>query len=351
MLVAVYTERKIAAFIQDRLGPMEVGYKGTLQTLADLLKLLQKETIIPQAANKKLFVLAPIWIFITVVAGFIVMPVNNTWLGAPTHLGLLYLLAMASLKVVGILLAGWSSNNKFARLGALRAVAQFLAYEIPLGISVLCVVVVCRNLDLNAISAYQGLGIYSLDPNHTPISYFLGIKGLEVTRVGGLFSWNIFRMPCLTVAYIIFFISSLATSNRIPFDLAEAESELVAGYHTEYSGLSWAWMMLSEYAMLFLMGLFGVILFLGGWNSLFPNIGPLKLALYTNGYPGTWVGSIWASFWLLVKTWVIILLQMWVKWTFPRLRTDQLIKFCWLYLIPLGLLTLLITIWWQFIIL
>ncbi|OJW72084.1 MAG: NADH-quinone oxidoreductase subunit H [Candidatus Amoebophilus sp. 36-38] len=351
MLVAVYIERKLAAFIQDRLGPMEVGYKGSLQTLADLLKLVQKEIIIPQEANKKLFVLAPIWILITIVAGFVVLPVNNTWLGAPTHTGLLYLLAMVSLKVVGILLAGWASNNKFARLGAIRAIAQFLAYEIPLGLSVLCVVVVCRNLDLGMISSYQGLGTYGLDPNHTPISYFLGIKGLEVTQVGGIFSWNIFRMPCLSIAYIIFFITSLAISNRIPFDLAEAESELIAGYHTEYSGLYWAWMMLSEYALLFLMALFGVILFWGGWNSPFPNIGPLKLATYTNGYPCTWLGSIWTFFWLFGKTMLVILIQMWIKWTFPRLRTDQFIKFCWLYLIPLGLLTLLITIWWQFLIL
>jgi NADH-quinone oxidoreductase subunit H len=351
MLVAVYIERKLAAFIQDRLGPMEVGPKGILQTVADLLKLLQKEIIVPQAANKKLFILAPIWMLITVVAGFTVLPVHNTWLGAPTHTGLLYLLAMLSLKVVGIFVAGWSSNNKFARLSALRAVAQFLAYEIPLGLSVLCVVVVCRNLDLSIISSQQGLDIYSLEQEAIQPSYLLGIKGWEVAHVGGIFTWNIFRMPCLAIAYAIFFITSLAISNRIPFDLSEAESELIAGYQIEYSGLYWAWIMVSEYSMLFLMGLLGIILFWGGWNTPLPNLGPLKLASYTNGYPHTWVGSIWAFFWLFGKTMVIILLQMWIKWTFPRMRTDQFIKLCWLYLIPLGLFTLLVSLWWQFLIL
>lgn len=158
-------------------------------------------------------------------------------------------------------------------------------------------------------------------------------------------------MPCLAIAYVIFFTTSLAASNRMPFDLSESESELIAGYHTEYAGLYWAWIMLAEYAMMFLLALLGVILFLGSWNSLLPNVGMLKLASYTNGLPNTWAGAIWPFFWLFGKTILVVLLQMWVKWSFPRLRTDQFIKFCWLYLIPLGLFILLVTIWWQFIIL
>lgn len=351
MLAAVYLERKFAAFIQDRLGPMEVGYKGTLQTFADLLKLLQKEIIIPGESDKKLFLLAPVWILITVLASFAVIPVNNTWLGATTHIGLLYIFAMISLKVVGILLAGWSSNNKFARLGALRAIAQFFAYEIPLGLSILCVVIVSRSLDLATISSQQGLEIYNLASSEFQPSYLLGIKGINITHLGGIFTWNIFRIPSLAIAYTIYFISSLAVSNKIPFDLAESESELIAGYQTEYSGLYWAWLMLAEYAILFLMALLGVILFLGSWNTPLPNLIVLKLALYTNSFCNTWLGATWSSFWLFSKTMMIILIQMWIKWSFPRLRTDQLVKLCWLYLTPVALITLLITLWWQFIIL
>jgi NADH-quinone oxidoreductase subunit H len=351
MLLAVYVERKLAAFVQDRLGPTEVGYKGTLQSIADLLKLLQKEVIIPQAAHQKLFLLAPAWILITVMLGFSVLPVHATWLGAPTHTGLLFLLAMLSLKVMGVLLAGWSSNNKFARLGALRAVTQYLAYEIPLGLSVLCVVLVTHTLGLAHIATQQGLAIYQLDGTWIPPSYLLGIKEWEVTSYGGFLTWNIFRMPCLIIAYMIFLISSLAISSRAPFDLAEAESELIAGYQVEYGGIYWAWMMLAEYTVLFLMSLLGVILFWGGWNTPLPNVGPLKLALYTNGHPSTWLGSLWASFWLLGKTCLFILVQIWIKWTFPRLRADQLMRLCWLYLIPCGLFALLLTLWWQLLIL
>lgn len=351
MLLAVYVERKLAAFMQDRLGPRTVGYKGFLQPIADLLKLLHKEVIIPEAAHQKLFLLAPAWIFITAMLGFAVLPVHNGWLGAPTPIGLLFLLGMLSLKVIGILLAGWSSNNKLARLGALRAVMQYLAYEIPLGLSILCVILVTRTFDLSYIAAQQGLAVYQIDGSYVPTSYLLGIKGWEVTAYGGFFTWNICRMPSLAIAYLIFLISSLAVSNRAPFDLAEAESELIAGYQVEYGGIYWAWMMLAEYTVLVCMSLLGVILFWGGWNTPFPNIGPLQLALYTNGYPSTWFGSWWASFWLLGKTCLFILVQIWIKWTLPRLRGDQVMKLCWMYLIPLGLLTLLLTLWWQFLIL
>lgn len=349
MLFAVYAERKIAAFIQDRLGPMEVGYKGLLQTVADLLKLLQKESVIPTAADKKLFVLAPVWIFTTVLAAFAVLPITSAWTGAPTATGVLYLLAMVSLEVIGILVAGWASHNKYARLGALRAVAQIISYEVPLGLSVLCVIIVSQTLDLQAISWQQGIW-QPLAPPTQP-SYLLGIKGLAVTQWGGLLAWNIFRMPCLCLAYVIFFIASLAACNRAPFDLPEAESELIGGYHTEYSGLYWAWMMLSEYGLMLLMSLLGTILFLGSWNTPLPNLGLLKLAVWTSGHPGTLVGSLWTGFWLFAKAILTILVQMWIRWTFPRLRLDQLMRLCWIYLTPAALLLLLITVWWQLLIL
>ncbi len=351
MLIIVYVERKVAAFIQSRLGPREVGYRGILQSVADLVKLLQKEIIIPQEANPSLFVLAPVWIFVTVILGFAVLPVHSSWGGAPTCTGVLFLLAILSLKVIGVLLAGYASNNKFARLGSLRAIAQYLSYEIPLGLSVLSVILVTHTFNLGEIVSQQGLPMYQLEGGDNISSYFFGLKCCEVTSYGGWLTWNIFRMPTLLLAYLIFFISTLAISHVAPFDLAEAESELIAGYHVEYGGIYWAWIMLAEYAVLLLMNLFGVILFLGGWNTPLPNLGAVQLAVYTNGYPATWSGIIWSCFWLFGKVCVVTLLQIWLKWTLPRLRIDQLVKFCWRYGVPLGLATLLVTIWWQFLLL
>eukprot|EP01132_Coremiostelium_polycephalum_P000234 gene234-313_t len=336
MIAIVYLERKIAAFIQDRLGPMEVGYRGTLQTLADLLKLLRKEVLIPQASQQLLFKMAPVWILGSVILAFSVLPVTSSWLGVPTSVALLLLLAILSLKTIGILIAGWSSNNKFTRLGANRAVAQFLAYEIPLGLSVLCVVLVSQSLDLGVISAQQGLATEQCYLGNLPTSDLWGLKGVDVSTIGGFLCWNIFRIPCLIIAYAIFFVISLAVSNKIPFDLAEAESELIAGYHTEYSGIYWAWIMLAEYGVLWLMSMLGIILFLGSWHTPFPNMGWLKLATYTHGPVGTWRGSLWSFFWLFSKSFLVVIVQLWIKWSFPRLRADQLLKLCWLYLTPIG---------------
>lgn len=349
MLFIVYVERKLAAFIQDRLGPREVGYRGILQSIADLLKILQKEIIIPQQAHQKIFLLAPAWIFITVMVAFTVLPVHSSWLGAPTDAGVLCILAILSLKVIGVVLAGYAANNKYARLGALRAITQYFSYEIPLSMSVLSVIIVTHTINLAHISAQQGLSIYQIDGISSIPSYFLGIKSFDVTSYGGLLTWNIFRMPSLVIAYFIFFLSTLAISNIAPFDLAEAESELLAGYHVEYGGIYFAWIMLAEYAVLFLMNLLGVILFLGGWNTPLPNVGFVQLAVYTNSYPTTWSGIIWSSGWFFGKTLVITFFQLWLKWTVPRLRIDQVMKLCWVYLIPLSLVTLLLTLWWQFL--
>ena len=345
-LFAVYAERKMAAFIQNRLGPMEVGYQGLLQTMADVLKLLQKESIIPTAADKRLFVIAPAWIFTTVIAAFAVLPVTDSWSGAPTTTGVLYSLALVSFKGLGMLVAGWASNNKYARLGALRTIAQFISYEVPLGLSILGVILVSQTLDLQIISSQQGIWGPNIQPTH-----FLGIRQIDVSQWGGVFAWNIFRMPCLVLGYMIFFIASLAACHRAPFDLPEAESELIGGFHTEYTGLWWAWIMLAEYSLMLLMSLLGTVLFLGSWNTPFPNVGFLKLALWTSGQPGTWAGSLWAIFWLFTKAMLIILVKMWIRWTFPRLRFDQLMHLCWFYLNPAALLILLMTVWFQLLIL
>ena len=341
-LGGVYAERKIAAFIQDRLGPTDVGYRGWGQPLADLLKLLQKESIVPAAADKVLFALAPAWILVVVWAAYAVLPVTNAWHGAPTATGVLYLLALAGLEIMGIWGAGWASHNKYARLGAMRALLQFMAYEIPLGLSVLSVVIVSQTLDLATIAVQQGLGA----PAHLP-TYLLGLQGLDVAQWGGVLTWNIVRMPPLCLAYVVFFVASLAACHRAPFDLPESESELIGGYHTEYGGLRWAWLMLAEYSMLLLMSLLGVVLFLGGWHTPLPNLPGLPLGAWTSGLPGTWTGHGWAGFWLLAKALLVVWGQMLIRWTFPRLRFDQVMRLCWQYLTPAALLLSLLTLWWQ----
>lgn len=341
-VLAIYAERKISAFIQDRYGPMEVGYYGILQTIADLLKLLQKEDIVPSSADRKLFMAAPVLIFMFVFGGFAVLPVTSGWEGAEIQTGVFYLLAIISLDVIGIIMAGWSSNNKYAVLGAMRSAAQIISYEVPLTLTVLCVVVISQSLNLQEISVQQGIWT-------TETNYLFGIKalGIDITEIGGMLSWNIVRMPLLFIAWIIFFITSLAESNRAPFDLPEAESEIVAGYQTEYSGFRWSVIMLAEYGMMLLVCLLGVVLFFGSWNTPFPNIGAIKLATWTSGEPGTLYGHLWSGFWLISKALMMVIFQMWVRWTYPRVRIDQLMSLGWKYLTPAALLLLLFSGIWR----
>ena len=348
-VLAVYAERKISAFIQDRYGPMEVGYYGLAQTVADLLKLIQKEDIVPANSDKKLFLIAPFIIFTAVFAGFAVIPLTSSWAGAGIEAGVFYLLAIVSLDVVGILMAGWGSNSKYSLFGAMRAVAQIISYEVPLSLSVLCVVVISQSLDLQEISYQQSIWIKDFPNGNLDENYLFGIKalGIETTNWGGVFTWNIFRMPFLFLAYVVFFIASLAESNRAPFDLPEAESELVGGFQTEYSGFRWSVIMLAEYGMMLLVSFLGAILFLGSWNTPLPNIGPLALAEWTGGKPGTWSGNLWGAFWLLSKALFAVAVQMWVRWTYPRLRVDQLMGLGWKYLTPLMLIVLFLCAVWR----
>ncbi len=341
-IVAIYAERKISAFIQDRLGPMEVGYYGFAQSIADLVKLIQKEDIVPSRADGPLFRIAPIIIFATVFAGFSVLPLGPSWTGASISTALFFLLAIVSLDVVGIVIAGWSSNNKYSMLGTMRSAAQIISYEVPLGLSVLCVCMVCQSLDLQEISMQQS--IYSKGPQ-----YLFGITslGIETSSIGGFLTWNIFRMPVLIIAWIIFFIASLAESNRAPFDLPEAESELVAGFQTEYSGFRWAVIMLAEYGMMLLVSILGTVLFFGSWGTPLPNVGSLRLAEWTSGEAGTLTSGCWGVFWLLAKALFFVALQMWVRWTFPRLRVDQLMNLSWKYLTPLALVLIVIIGFWK----
>lgn len=333
-LFGVYAERKVSAFIQDRLGPMETGRFGILQTAADILKIIQKELITPASADKILFALAPIVIFLSVYMGFASMPWASALSPAALNVGVFYVFAIISIEAVGILMAGWGSNNKYSLLGGLRSVAQVVSYEIPAGIAMISAVMIAQSLNMSEIALRQGLE----SPEKV---YFLGMW--DVTSQGGFLAWHIFQAPHLIIAYVIFFIASLAECNRAPFDIPEAESELVAGFHTEYTGMRFALIFLAEYSMMFLVGMVGVILFLGGWNTPLPNIGMLSLADWTSG-------SAWGIFWTFSKVLAVVAVQMWVRWTLPRLRMDQLMSLCWKVMTPLAFLCMLISAIWRILV-
>lgn len=330
-LVALYSERKVSAFMQDRLGPMEVGKYGTLQAFADILKMLQKEFIIPTAADKILFTLAPIVIFVSVYLGFAALPWAPGIIPATLNLGIFYIFAVLSIETVGILMAGWGSNNKYALLGSMRSVAQIVSYEIPAGIAIISAVMISGTLDMQEVTMKQGI----LSSNS-----IVSLGFWQVQSIGGIFAWNVFQAPHLLIAYIVYFISSLAECNRAPFDIPDAESELVAGFHVEYSGLRFAFVFLAEYSMMFLVGMIGVILFLGGWNTPFPNIYDFQLATWTTGIT-------WGIFWILIKTIAVVGVQMWIRWTLPRLRVDQLMTLCWKVLTPIAFLCMLLSGVWK----
>lgn len=344
VLLGVWAERKVSAFIQDRLGPNEVGPKGLLQVMIDGIKLLQKEDIVPALADKKVFLAAPVVLFVSVMAAFATMPIAPDLIASQAKVGVFYLIAILSIDVLGFLLAGWASNNKFSVLGAMRAVAQIISYEIPMALVILSVVMIAGSLDLQEISMQQGIlynlsevaqGKYGVTEN-----YLFGIKSLEinVANVGGILSWNIIRFPLLIVGLLLFFIASLAESNRAPFDIPEGESEIIAGYFTEYSGFRWSIFMLTEMATMFLVAFLGSVLFLGGWNTPLPNIGEVQLATWTTGEIGELSGYLWGMFWLFLKVAVWVFMQMWVRWSFPRLRVDQLMYLCWKVLTPAALI-------------
>jgi NADH-quinone oxidoreductase subunit H len=286
--------------MQDRLGPMRTGgWHGWAQTIADILKLIQKEDIIPAAADKKLFTLAPFVVFGGSFATYAALPFSSAYVGSEINIGMFYIIAISSLGVVGLLMAGWSSNNKWSLFGAMRSAAQIVSYEIPLTLAVLAVVMVAGTLDL---------------------------QGINQAQSGSILNWFVFqKAPFLFVALLIFFVASLAEVNRTPFDIPEAESELVAGYHTEYSGMKFALFFLAEYANMFTVSAVAVTLFLGGWNSPF----------------GSWLsGPWWGAFWFFSKAMGFIFVQMWLRWTLPRLRVDQLMYVGWKVLLPFSFLVI-----------
>ncbi len=316
VIMLVYAERRVSAFIQNRLGPNRVGPWGLFQALVDVVKLLLKEDIVPKNAYKPVHDLAPIISIAVALSTFAVVPFGNTielfgnqvkLMIADVNVGILYLLSITSLGVYGVTLAGWSSNNKYSLLGGLRSSAQLISYELSMGLSIIGVLMVCGTLRLDQIVIHQ--------------TTYLG---------GWLPAWNIFLQP---VAFITFFIAAFAETNRLPFDLPEAEPELVGGYHTEYTGLKFGLFFLAEYANMFTAGAVITTLFLGGWHLPYAE----KLGLSPT------VLSILQVLTFCVKLVLVELFFIVVRWTIPRFRYDQLMNIGWKVMLPLTLANVLVT--------
>jgi NADH-quinone oxidoreductase subunit H len=303
-LILVYAERKVCAAFQQRLGPMRVGPWGLLQTIADFIKLLMKELIMPRKADKFLYNLAP---FIVIIASFLaisVIPFAPGLQSLDFDIGIFFLTAVSSIGVIGVLLAGWSSNNKYSLIGAMRSGAQILSYELSVAMSLMTIIILAGTMQFSAI-----------------------IEGQRD-------SWFIFQghIPAL-IAFVIFVVAGTAETNRGPFDLAEAESELTAGFHTEYSGIKFAFFFLAEYINLFIVSAVAATVFLGGWMPLhFGNFESFNHVM----------DLIPPVFWFFFKVGGVIFLIMWFKWTFPRLRVDQILSLEWKYLLPINLINMLL---------
>ena len=339
VLFAVYAERKTAAFIQNRLGPYEVGPYGLLQPLADILKLLQKQDLCPRDALRPWFYLAPVLPFVAVLSAIGCVPLFPGLPFVGGTVGVLLVVALLSLNTLAVLVAGWASGSKFSTYGAFRAVAQVIAYEVPLGFSLVAIVLITQSLDFELIALQQ---------QHTSEKVrLLGVLPWDVSSLGGFLSWNLFTAPVLVPVGGVFFICSLAQTHRTPFDLPEAENELVAGYHTEYSGFRWSLFMMAEYGTMFLMSLLMVWLLLGAGYSPLPNLWKLQLSTWTNDSSSSWGG--WFFFWTLCKTFLLVWVHMWIRWSLPRVRTDQLLRFCWCCLTPVSICLVFLAALWTFL--
>ncbi len=320
--IGIWAERKVAGRIQHRHGPNRVGPIGILQSLADGIKLVTKEDLMPAGSDKLLFMAAPYFAFAPVFAAFMVIPFGPDLIFEPKlSVGLFWMLAILSVEVIGIILAGWSSNNKWSIYGAMREACQLISYEIPLGLSIMTVIVATGSLDLIAITNQQ---------------------------LGGADNWLIFRQPFILLAAGVFFVASLASNKRAPFDLPESESELVAGYHTEYSGLRFSLFYLAEYNAMFVMSAVMAVLFLGSWDDPLALISKYYLRATTVTEKVIWNIVALSCFTLKVST--LIFVQMWVRWTLPRPRIDQVLHGCIKVMLPMSCVILFGSTVWEMIV-
>ncbi len=303
-LFMVYAERKVSAGMQARLGPMETGPWGLLQCVADAIKLLFKEDVVPDSADHWLHVLAPMVVVAPVFVCFALIPFGKDLMLINLDTGILFIFAISGVSTIGILMAGWGSGNKYSMLGGIRAAGQLVSYEIPRVLSVVPLLMFYGSQSLQSIGSLQQQRLFGFLPK-----------------------WFIFYPVIGQLSFVIFFISSVAEANRTPFDLPEAESELVAGFHTEFSGLKFALFFLAEYAYVFLAAAMAVALYFGAGDGFFM----------------AWIPS-W--FWFLLKTWVLIFVILWLRWTFPRLRVDRLMQLCWQFLLPWALVNIVFTGVW-----
>ena len=322
VMVLTLAERKVLGWMQDRMGPMEVGPYGVLQPIADGLKLFFKEDIIPAGANKFMFTLAPILALVPAMIGFAVIPFGPSmtielfgmqikpFVISDINIGILYILAFASIGAYGIILGGWSSNSKYSLLGGLRSAAQVISYELNVGLAIVGVILLSGSLSLVKITEAQA---------------------------GGFWNWFVIAMPFPQIfAFVVYVISAVAETNRVPFDLPEAESELVAGFFTEYSGMRFAFFFIAEYANMILVSCVAAALFLGGWNAPYPGT--------ILGYIGldslAWIENV---VWFAAKVYFFLFLFFWLRATLPRLRYDQLMRFGWKVMLPIALGNIVLT--------
>jgi len=318
-LFAVWLERKVSAHMQCRLGPMEVGFHGALQTIADGIKLTAKEDIIPRLADKPLFILAPIIVFAGVLMRFVPLPFGQRLVASDLDLGLFYVAAVGSVEVIGVIMAGWASNNKWSLFGTIRTATQMVSYEVPIGSAFVAVIACVGSFSLHEIVQSQS---------------------------GWFTQWFCLRNPFLFVLAIIYLVASLAGCKRAPFDLPEAESELVSGFHTEYSGMRFALFFLAEYAAMYLVSAVAVVIFFGGWWSGIPYLDEIGLGARDSLAVET-AGLLIKAGVLVSKSIFLVFVQMWVRWTLPRVRLDQMMHICWKVLLPISLACLVGSTLWE----
>ena len=307
-IVLIFMERKVCAYFQCRIGPMRVGPWGIFQVFADVLKMLIKEIFAIDKADLFLYYVAPFLVIVASVGTFSFLPWNKGMSVLDFNVGIFMVTAISSIGVVGIFMAGWGSNNKYSVVSAMRGAVQMISYEMSLGLCLICAVILTGTMQMSGIVEAQT----------------------------GPWRWLIFQSPTAIIAFLVFLVSGNAEANRGPFDLAEAESELTAGYHTEYSGMGFGFYYLAEYLNLFVISGLASAVFLGGWAPV--NIGLEAFDNVMNLIPGI--------FWFLGKNFMVVWILMWVRWTFPRLRIDQILKLEWKYLMPLMLLVLVLTTAW-----
>lgn len=315
VLILIWAERKVSADIQSRVGPLHHGPYGLFQSIWDALKLLVKEDTIPREADRIVFCLAPYIVFVPAMLAYLVIPIGKGLIAADLNVGLWYLVSVSSLAVVGIIVAGWASNNKWSLLGGMRAAAQLITYEIPMFLAVIAIIMMAGTLSMDEIVRNQAGGSWSVSPPKAP---FL--------------NWYCFTVPGM-IAALLYLVAALAEVNRQPFDLPEAESELVAGFNTEYSGMRFGIFFLAEFSNTALVSGIAATLFFGGWASPIVSEGEGLWRVFGDGI-----------LWYFAKITMLICCIMWVKWTLPRIRIDQMLQVAWKGLIPLGLINVAIAL-------